>query len=85
MWIGGGVQGLGLASSAAKQGAPLAMKGASFSPVSAASSYVATPRPAATIASVAAVICGALTTRPAVRVRVRVGVGVGCIGVGVGF
>ena len=41
-----------MASSAAKQGAPLAMKGASFSPVSAASSYVATPRPAATIASV---------------------------------
>ena len=53
-----------MASSAAKQGAPLAMKGASFSPVSAASSYVATPRPAATIASVAATICVSLTTMP---------------------
>jgi hypothetical protein len=53
-----------VASGAAKQGAPLAMKGASFAPVSAASSYVAAPRPAATIASVAATICVSLTTMP---------------------
>ena len=40
------------------------MKGASFFPVSAASSYVATPRPAASSFSVAATTRGALTMMP---------------------